>query len=136
MKGGKKTGLMAKAGTQSVLASLISIIIGLAAGALWGMIPGLLKAFFNINEVIACIMTNWIAANVVTWLFDMSSLKNVVENTKSSYIYSTSLSRYSILSISTRCCIPTVMLSTLASRSTFSPYCSDSAFTLRRASFF
>ena len=35
-------------------------------------------------------MTNWIAANVVTWLFDMSSLKNVVENTKSSYIYSTS----------------------------------------------
>ena len=34
MKGGKKTGLMAKAGTQSVLASLISIIIGLAAGAL------------------------------------------------------------------------------------------------------
>ena len=33
MKGGKKTGLMAKAGTQSVLASLISIIIGLAAGA-------------------------------------------------------------------------------------------------------
>ena len=68
----------------------LAFLGGIAAGALWGMIPGLLKAFFNINEVIACIMTNWIAANVVTWLFDMSSLKNVVENTKSSYIYSTS----------------------------------------------
>lgn len=69
---------------------MLAFLGGMAAGALWGMIPGLLKAFFNINEVIACIMTNWIAANVVTWLFDMSSLKNVVENTKSSYIYSTS----------------------------------------------
>ena len=68
----------------------LAFLGGMAVGALWGMIPGLLKAFFNINEVIACIMTNWIAANVVTWLFDMSSLKNVVENTKSSYIYSTS----------------------------------------------
>ena len=68
----------------------LAFLGGMAAGALWGMIPGLLKAFFNINEVIACIMTNCIAANVVTWLFDMSSLKNVVENTKSSYIYSTS----------------------------------------------
>ena len=68
----------------------LAFLGGMAAGARWGMIPGLLKAFFNINEVIACIMTNWIAANVVTWLFDMSSLKNVVENTKSSYIYSTS----------------------------------------------
>ena len=68
----------------------LAFLGGMVAGALWGMIPGLLKAFFNINEVIACIMTNWIAANVVTWLFDMSSLKNVVENTKSSYIYSTS----------------------------------------------
>lgn len=68
----------------------LAFLGGMAAGALWGMIPGLLKAFFNINEVIACIMTNWIAANVVTWLFDVSSLKNVVENTKSSYIYSTS----------------------------------------------
>lgn len=62
---------------------------GMLAGALWGCIPGLLKAFLNINEVLACIMTNWIAANLVTWLFDMSNLKNVVENTKSGYIYKT-----------------------------------------------
>lgn len=78
--------------TTSVPAGLVWIIAflgGLLAGALWGAIPGLLKALLNINEVIACIMTNWIAANVVTWLFDASNLKNVVENTKSGYIYKT-----------------------------------------------
>ena len=62
---------------------------GMLAGALWGTIPGMLKAFLNINEVIACIMTNWIAANIVTWVFEISNLKNTVENTKTSYIYKT-----------------------------------------------
>ena len=62
---------------------------GMLAGALWGAIPGLLKALLNINEVLACIMTNWIAANLVTWAFDISNLKNVVENTKTGYIYKT-----------------------------------------------
>ena len=62
---------------------------GMLAGALWGSIPGMLKSLLNINEVLACIMTNWIAANLVTWLFDVSNLKNVVENTKSGYIYKT-----------------------------------------------
>ena len=53
------------------------------------MIAGAMKAFLNINEVIACIMTNWIAANLVTFLFDISKFKNVVENTKSGYVYKT-----------------------------------------------
>ncbi len=68
---------------------LLAFCGALLAGALWGAIPGMLKAFLNINEVIACIMTNWIAANFVTWMFSVSSFKNVVENTKSSYIYKT-----------------------------------------------
>ena len=63
---------------------------GIAAGALWGAIPGLFKALLNINEVLACIMTNWIAANLVTWIFDNSVYRNMVENTKSGYIYKTS----------------------------------------------
>lgn len=72
-----------------VIIWLLAFLGGMAAGALWGAIPGMLKALLNINEVIACIMTNWIAANVVTWLFDISNLKNMVENTKSGYIYKT-----------------------------------------------
>ena len=68
---------------------LIAFLCGMLAGALWGAIPGLLKAFLNINEVLACIMTNWVAANLVTWLFDISNFKNMVEGTKSGYIYKT-----------------------------------------------
>ena len=63
---------------------------GMLAGAIWGAIPGLLKAFLNINEVLACIMTNWVAANLVTWIFDESNFKNVMEGTKTGYIYKTS----------------------------------------------
>ena len=83
--------------TSAVPAPLVWVIAfvgGALAGALWGCIPGLVKAFLNINEVLACIMTNWIAANLVTWLFDKGSLfenlQNHVENTKTAYIYKTS----------------------------------------------
>lgn len=68
---------------------VLAFLAGCLSGALWGAIPGLVKALLNINEVLACIMTNWIAANLVTWVFDISNLKNVVENTKSGYIYKT-----------------------------------------------
>ncbi len=69
---------------------IIALLMGMLAGACWGAIPGFLKAYLNINEVLACIMTNWIAANAVTWIFDVSNLKNVLEGTKSGYIYKTS----------------------------------------------
>jgi len=69
---------------------LLAFLGGILAGALWGCIPGLLKAFLNINEVLACIMTNWLAANIVTWGFDESNFKNIVEGTKTGYIYKTS----------------------------------------------
>ncbi len=68
----------------------LALIGGMIAGALWGAIPGLFKALLNVNEVLACIMTNWIAANLVTWVFDISNLKNLVENTKIGYVYKTS----------------------------------------------
>ena len=72
-----------------VLIWLIAFAVSMVAGALWGAIPGMLKAFLNINEVIACIMCNWIAANIVTWIFDASNLKNTAEGTKTAYIYKT-----------------------------------------------
>ncbi len=53
--------------------ALVAIIAGGLAGAIWGMIPGLLKAYRGVHEVIICIMMNFIAlylSNVVvrTWL--------------------------------------------------------------------
>ena len=68
---------------------LLAFLGGMIAGGLWGAIPGALKALLNINEVLACIMTNWLAANVVTWAFDMSNFKNMVEGTKTGYVYKT-----------------------------------------------
>ena len=59
----------------SWLVWFLAFLGGMLAGAVWGSIPGMLKAFFNINEVLACIMTNWIAANLVTWIFDVSNLR-------------------------------------------------------------
>ena len=73
-----------------VIIWLLAFLGGCLAGALWGTVPGILKAFLNINEVLACIMTNWLAANLVTWAFDVSNFKNVVETTKTGYIYKTS----------------------------------------------
>ena len=73
----------------SWLVWLLALLGGMMAGAIWGAIPGLLKALLNINEVIACIMCNWIAANLVSWMFDISNLKNVTEGTKTGYIYKT-----------------------------------------------
>ena len=91
---GTMTTLMLALGIPSaaVPAGLIWVIAflgGMIAGALWGAIPGLLKAMLNINEVLACIMTNWLAANIVTWAFDVSNFKNVAEGTKTGYIYKT-----------------------------------------------
>ena len=91
---GTMTTLMLALGISSevvppALIWIIAFLGGMLAGALWGAIPGLLKAFLNINEVLACIMTNWLAANIVTWAFDISNFKNVVESTKTGYIYKT-----------------------------------------------
>lgn len=72
-----------------VLIWVLAFVGGILAGAIWGAIPGLLKALLNINEVLACIMTNWIAANLVTWLFDVSNLKNAIDGNKLSYVYKT-----------------------------------------------
>jgi simple sugar transport system permease protein len=40
------------------------MLAGMAAGALWGFIPGFLKARYNVNEIITTLMLNYIA---VAW---------------------------------------------------------------------
>ncbi|MFC0331165.1 ABC transporter permease [Paenibacillus sepulcri] len=40
---------------------LLMIIAGFLGGACWAFIPGLLKARFNVHEVVSTIMMNWIA---------------------------------------------------------------------------
>ena len=74
-------------GCPVFIAWLAAFLAGMLLGALWGAIPGIFKAYLNINEVITCIMTNWIAANLVTWWFDAHEVfKNSSEGGKVGYI--------------------------------------------------
>ena len=46
------------------------MLAGMAAGALWGFIPGYLKAKFNVNEIISTLMMNYIAISWMNfWIF-------------------------------------------------------------------
>ena len=80
-----------KNGAESFFIWLFAVVVGMAFGALWGAIPGLFRAFFNVNEVIVCIMTNWISANIVTWVF--SSMPQLVNTGmgKSGYLITTAV---------------------------------------------
>jgi len=42
-----------------------ALIMAMVGGAVWGAIPGLFKAYFNVNEVITSIMFNWIGLYAV-----------------------------------------------------------------------
>jgi simple sugar transport system permease protein len=46
---------------------LFMTISGFVFGALWGFIPGLLKAKFNVNEIITTLMMNYIAIEFVNY---------------------------------------------------------------------
>lgn len=48
----------------------VMMLAGMIAGALWGFIPGYLKAKFNVNEIISTLMLNYIAVSWVDfWIF-------------------------------------------------------------------
>jgi simple sugar transport system permease protein len=46
------------------------LVVGMAAGAFWAGIAGVLKVRFGIHEVISTIMLNAIALQVIDWLFN------------------------------------------------------------------
>jgi len=55
------------------------LLAAIAAGALLGAVSGLLKAYCNVNEVISCIMLNWIS------LYTVNMLLSRVKETASPY---------------------------------------------------
>ncbi len=69
---------------------ILALLTGTLLGVLWGAIPGFFKARFNVNEVIVCIMTNWIAANIVSWVFKSTGDRFInVAETKVNFIRKT-----------------------------------------------
>lgn len=49
----------------------LCLIAAIAAGAVLGAISGVLKAYCNVNEVISCIMLNWISLYLVNMLLTL-----------------------------------------------------------------
>ena len=68
---------------------LLALLVGTLCGVIWGLIPGFFKAFLNVNEVIVCIMTNWIAANIVSWVFSENKQFINTAGGKTAYTLST-----------------------------------------------
>jgi simple sugar transport system permease protein len=46
----------------------LSLIAGFTGGAVWGGIPGFLKAYFNVNEILSTVMMNAIAVQLMNFL--------------------------------------------------------------------
>lgn len=62
---------------------IFAMVVGMLAGGLWGVVPGLLKATRNVNEVVSSIMMNYIAAFSVSLIIVKSSINN--EQTTSTF---------------------------------------------------
>ena len=50
------------------LVIIFSLVAGFAGGAIWGGIPGFLKAYFNVNEILSTVMMNAIAVQLMNFL--------------------------------------------------------------------
>ena len=50
------------------LAVTIAMLAGFLGGAVWGGIPGILKAYFNVNEILSTVMMNAIAVQLMLFL--------------------------------------------------------------------
>jgi general nucleoside transport system permease protein len=57
-------------GLPAIVHLPLAILAGAAGGAVWGMIPGYLKARFGAHEVVNTIMMNWIAFRLSDWLLN------------------------------------------------------------------
>lgn len=56
------------------------IVLAVLAAAAWGALAGVFKAFFNVNEVIACIMMNWISLYIVNVLMQHETVMNITKS--------------------------------------------------------
>jgi len=46
----------------------LALVVGFIGGAIWGGIPGILKAYFNVNEILSTVMMNAIAVQLMNFL--------------------------------------------------------------------
>ncbi len=68
---------------------LVAVLMGALAGAIWGILIGLLKALYNINEIVVGILLNYVALHLVNMIVT-AYLYNPLAN-RSQPVASTSL---------------------------------------------
>lgn len=59
------------------LHGLVALLAGALCGYIWGALVGILKAKFQVNEVISSIMMNWIAFYLSNYLLSFPLLRNI-----------------------------------------------------------
>ena len=81
---------------------LLSFIAAMTVGALWGLIPALLKAYYNANELVTSLMMNTIALKIFEWI-----LKDFIMTPKSRSISSEFIDKaYRLPTVSTGLAVP------------------------------
>lgn len=60
---------------------IFSVIAGTLAGALWGLVPAILKAYRGLNEMIVTIMLNYIAVLFMEFLYSGPLLEGIIPQT-------------------------------------------------------
>lgn len=60
-----------------VIHGLVALLVGALCGYIWGALVGLLKAKFQVNEVISSIMMNWIAFYLSNYLLSFPTLRSI-----------------------------------------------------------
>lgn len=60
-----------------VIHGLLALLVGALCGYIWGALVGILKAKFQVNEVISSIMMNWIAFYLSNYLLSFPIIRNI-----------------------------------------------------------
>ncbi len=89
------------------------MLASIAAGAIVGSISGVLKAYRNVNEVISCIMLNWIC------LYLVNTLLSKVKNPTSPYTYAINLKLVTVDGVTSTAAHPQALLPTLGINALF-----------------
>lgn len=65
---------------------ILCVLAGMLGGMLWGAIPGIFKAYFNVNEVITSIMFNYIGMYFVDMSIQGNSTMYISMKARTSYL--------------------------------------------------
>src|SRR2546427_1658278 len=73
-------------GLPGPLLILVAIVLAAAAGALWALVPGLLRARWRVDEVVTTLMLNYVANLLTSWLVNYYFLAPDIANSMSPLI--------------------------------------------------